>query len=387
MALILRLHLTAGCLAEWRVLQVSSSGFLFAVHDYSPLCACFQQPCQSVVQAHIRSGGTDTPDMQQLFVATEVSFLPMAAETSLSAALVVAAHDACNVLASEARYRGRIMLLNRGPCSSWVQIKHAQQVGAVGVLISNLRDDVVPPSEGPRITAIPTFLVSRTDGRALADLLRTNATITVTFAASRRERNDMLVSFDEDTLRAKHIYTHALSLSGLPSHKIHLFRYRRFGHSDGLVVLDLATTLGRGRNVHAGRPTILLAPTTFNRAFLLFLWGILTRTHARPCRQSRPQATVLELRAGRVRGARPPVHVGVRRGVYATRQRVRPPSAPRREGLHTCPPLLLAAPHHAPSLPSACSHCTPTAEFWPWTCLNRPTSVLWPSGTYSTSVQ
>ena len=70
-----------------------------------------------------------------------------------------------------------------------------RRAGAVGVLVRNPRDDVVPPSTvGVRPGSLPCFVISQGDGNALARLLRANASVAITFAASRLAHNDLLAA-------------------------------------------------------------------------------------------------------------------------------------------------------------------------------------------------
>lgn len=90
-------------------------------------------------------------------------------------------NDGCEPLINGAAISGKIALVDRGICTFTVKVKHAQDVGAIGVIVANNAVSGLPPMGGsdPSIT-IPALGVTQALGTSIkANLPGVNASLTL----------------------------------------------------------------------------------------------------------------------------------------------------------------------------------------------------------------
>jgi hypothetical protein len=125
------------------------------------------------------------------------SFGPVASRTALSGSIVRAVDaansegpttfDGCSAFSNAAAVRGNVALIDRGsppapadPCTFVKKARHAQEAGAIGVIIvDNARTTCQPPSMGGDAAdiTIPIVSISAIDGDALKTQLTAGATV------------------------------------------------------------------------------------------------------------------------------------------------------------------------------------------------------------------
>ncbi len=77
--------------------------------------------------------------------------------------------DACSPLSNPGQVSGNIALIDRGTCTFVTKVGHAQDAGAIGVIISNNADDSVITMSGTDPTLlIPALFIGQSDGATLA---------------------------------------------------------------------------------------------------------------------------------------------------------------------------------------------------------------------------
>lgn len=75
--------------------------------------------------------------------------------------------EGCNASPANA-YAGKIAIVDRGTCAFEIKAKHAEDAGAIAVLVANNTTGVLNMAEDPSVVAtVPTLSVSQADGAAL----------------------------------------------------------------------------------------------------------------------------------------------------------------------------------------------------------------------------
>ena len=118
------------------------------------------------------------------------------------------ANDACDPIANAAALVGNIALIRAGDCTFTLQVKAAQDAGALGVLIVNNLPTPISDVPGSDATiTIPTAMIASTEGEALitASLIES---VNVTIASPLPTRKDGSL----DNVIIAHEYGHGISI-------------------------------------------------------------------------------------------------------------------------------------------------------------------------------
>ena len=83
-------------------------------------------------------------------------------------------HDACEPLVHRDRIAGRLAFADRGACAFQIQARHAEEAGALGLVIANLATSP-DPEHAPALTCDPVFACDMTIGIPVVSLARAPA--------------------------------------------------------------------------------------------------------------------------------------------------------------------------------------------------------------------
>lgn len=161
---------------------------------------------------------TQPQDIAGQYVAGIASFGPRIDVTGIGGTVAAAVDDTGSTLAcspittNAAAINGNIALIDRGVCPFVEKVMHAQNAGAIGVIIANNEGGVITMGgSDPNIT-IPTLMVSQADGNTIRNRLPAGVEATLRLANSPRDSD-----FDNGVI--VHEYVHGLThrLTGGPS--------------------------------------------------------------------------------------------------------------------------------------------------------------------------
>lgn len=90
-------------------------------------------------------------------------------------------NDGCEAATNGADLAGKIAIIDRGACNFTVKVKHAQDEGAIAVIIANNNDDGTPAPMGGAddLVTIPSMGINFSDGAAIYALLDADETVSV----------------------------------------------------------------------------------------------------------------------------------------------------------------------------------------------------------------
>lgn len=168
------------------------------------------------------------------YEAAPASFGP-AVSSAITSSLILADDGsiyptlACDPLVNGGQITGNIALIDRGGCNFVDKVRHAQQAGAIGVVIANDTPGgrvYTMGGNGPSIT-IPAIMVSYETGQALRDELDSGVSVTLTPQLDRDSSLDNLVVIHE--------YGHGVSnrLTGGAANSSALYALQSRGMGEG----------------------------------------------------------------------------------------------------------------------------------------------------------
>ncbi|QIR15690.1 rhombosortase-dependent M36 family metallopeptidase [Shewanella aestuarii] len=119
--------------------------------------------------------------------------------------------NGCEPAMNGAELAGKIAIIDRGACNFTAKVKHAQDVGAIAVIIANNNDDGTPaPMGGADDTVtIPSMGINFSDGAAIYALLDANETVSIDMF-----KNDLTRKFKDsswDNAIVAHEWGHYIS--------------------------------------------------------------------------------------------------------------------------------------------------------------------------------
>ncbi len=145
-------------------------------------------------------------------------------------------HTACGVAANATALAGKIALIDRtSSCAYIVQIKNAQNAGAVGaIVVNNVTGTPIAMTGTDNTITIPAVMISLTDGNAIKSLLSSAQAVNTTLLA-------IFLDGDFDNGIMAHEYTHGISnrLTGGPGNSSCLSNAEQMGEgwSDYLALM------------------------------------------------------------------------------------------------------------------------------------------------------
>ena len=115
-----------------------------------------------------------TPEMTGSYMATSASFGPKIESTPGEVSLLSFVGDACGPLNVTLADLNLIAVVQRGTCNFVDKIRHAQQAGAMAVIVTNnvVGDPISLGGEDSGDVTIPSVMISKEDGEAMYNLTR-----------------------------------------------------------------------------------------------------------------------------------------------------------------------------------------------------------------------
>ncbi|MGM8892226.1 PA domain-containing protein, partial [Psychrobacter sp. 1Y1] len=90
-------------------------------------------------------------------------------------------YDGCEATTNAADITGNIAIIDRGACAFTQKVKHAQDAGAIAVIIANNKDAdaVITMAGDDESITIPAMMVSQNEAAAIYALLDANETVSI----------------------------------------------------------------------------------------------------------------------------------------------------------------------------------------------------------------
>ena len=118
---------------------------------------------------------------------------------------------ACNPVTNQPELEGKIALIDRGVCDFGLKVYYAQEAGAIGAIICNFEDVVIPMGEGEGSdeVVIPSVMITSADCQRIR--LEAGTGVVVSFVAPEPTGGPLLRDGSLDNTIIAHEYTHGIT--------------------------------------------------------------------------------------------------------------------------------------------------------------------------------